>query len=177
MVMFSLELQWATDQGYSLWKVHVMACCTHGNLTRPFPTYHLRVLYAKLLNNNCLQFVFIFSGVQKILRINARIWWSPEYAAFRECYADILTAIQSPEQLANRLYSQKVIHTDVHDEVHLDPQTKRKKSRILLLAVEQAIRTHPTNFQVLVDALHQEATSGMQTVCCRLERLYHCRFL
>lgn len=105
-------------------------------------------------------------------RVTTRIWCSPEYAAFRECYADILTAIQSPEHLANELFAKNVIDNEVKDQVHLDPQTRMKKGHILLDAVEQAIRADPTCFHVFTEALHQEGTSGVQTVCLKLKEAY-----
>ena len=105
-------------------------------------------------------------------RVTTRIWSSPEYAAFRECYPDILTAIQSPENLANILFSNKIIDNEVKDQVHLDPQTRMKKGCILLDAVEQAIRADPACFTVFIDALHQEGTSGARTVCLKLKEAY-----
>ena len=102
-------------------------------------------------------------------RVTTRIWCSPENAAFRECYADILTAIQIPEHLADELYSQDVIDDEIKARIHLDPQTRMKKGRILLDAVEQAIRADPACFHVFTEALHQEGTSGVQTVCLKLK--------
>ena len=43
-------------------------------------------------------------------RVTTRIWCSPDYAAFKESYADVLTAIQSPEHLANILFAKNVIN-------------------------------------------------------------------
>ena len=105
-------------------------------------------------------------------RVNTRILCSPEYAAFRECYPDILTAIQSPENLADRLYSQNVIDNEVKEQVHLDPQIIMKKGRILLNAVEKAIRADPACFTVFIKALDQEGTSGARTVCLKLKGAY-----
>ena len=83
-------------------------------------------------------------------RVTTRIRCSPEYAAFQECYPDILTAIQSPEHLANVLFAKNVIDNEVKAQVHLDPQTIMKKGSILLDAVEQAIRADPDSFHVHV---------------------------
>ena len=109
-------------------------------------------------------------------RVTTRIRCSPEYAAFQECYPDILTAIQSPEHLANVLFAKNVIDNEVKAQVHLDPQTIMKKGRILLDAVEQAIRADPESFHVFTKALYQENTSGVQTVCLKLKRAFDCMF-
>ena len=98
---------------------------------------------------------------------------SRECAAFKKCYSNILTAIQSPEHLADELYSQKVIDGEVKARVHLDRQIIMEKGRILLDAVEQAIKADPACFHVFCEALHQEGTSGVQTVCLKLKEAYN----
>ena len=97
---------------------------------------------------------------------------SSEYTAFMECYADVLLAIQSPDHLANILFSQHVIDSIIRNKVHLNTKTPEEKGETLLDAVEQAIRADPHSFHVFTRALRQENTSGVQKVCLKLEKAY-----
>jgi len=67
-------------------------------------------------------------------------------------------AIQSPETLANKLFSRRVIDTCVKEKVHLPTLTTHEKCQILLNAVERQIKYRHERFYKFVHALQDEPT-------------------
>ena len=77
--------------------------------------------------------------------------------AFRVCRADLLEAIVDPLILANHLYSKKIISRETLKEIMDLPLTVSNKNVILLDAVEVRIRTHPSDFLILLAVLESDA--------------------
>jgi len=75
-------------------------------------------------------------------------------------------AIQSPETLANKLFSRRVIDTCVKEKVHLPTLTTHEKCHILLNAVERQIKYRHERFYKFVHALQDEPT--MEDLSCQL---------
>ena len=83
---------------------------------------------------------------------------SPENQAFRKAYSDLVVAIDQPESLATKLYSQAVIGGDVLDGVFNAQKTQLYKTSILLSAVERHITVNPSMLGVFLATLREEST-------------------
>ena len=75
---------------------------------------------------------------------------------FREHRADLLIAVADPLILATRLYSRKIISRETLDHILLPSFTQSEKNSILLGAVEDRIRTHPSDFLTLFAVLNHD---------------------
>ena len=73
--------------------------------------------------------------------------------AFRECRADLLEAIVDPLILANHLYSKKIISRETLNQITELSLTISNKNIILLNVIEARIRTHPSDFRILLAIL------------------------
>ena len=94
--------------------------------------------------------------------------------AFRECRADLLVAIVDPLILANHLYSKKIISRETLEQIMELSLTISNKNIILLNAVEARIRTHPSDFFVLLAILRSDAhlcvhAEGLQNSYCECQ--------
>ena len=83
---------------------------------------------------------------------------SPESKVFRRHYAELVSAIQDPESLADGFFSRNVIGMGLLQEVQLEGLTKVKKSRKLLLVVQDQLVVNPCKFTVVVEALQGYGT-------------------
>ena len=83
---------------------------------------------------------------------------SAESLAFQQAYdvlAQCLELQTSPLDIANKLYSRKVIGIATKNNIgHV--ASPKEKARILLCAVESAIRINPTNFDKFISSLSEE---------------------
>ena len=77
---------------------------------------------------------------------------------FRQHYAQLVSVIQDPESLADGLFSRNVIGRGLLQEVQLDSLTKAKKSRKLLLAVQDQLVVNPSRFAEVVEVLQGDST-------------------
>ena len=77
--------------------------------------------------------------------------------AFREHRADLLEAVVDPLILANSLYSKKIISRETLKQIMELSLTFSNKNVILLDAVEARIRTHPSDFLILLAILGSDA--------------------
>ena len=76
--------------------------------------------------------------------------------AFREHRADLI-AVADPLILANSLYSKRIISRETLEQVKVQSFTVSDKNFILLEAVEARIRTHPSDFLILLAILGNDA--------------------
>ena len=83
---------------------------------------------------------------------------SLEAKVFRQHYAQLVSAIQDPESMADGLFSRNVIGRGLLQEVQLDSLTKAKKSRKLLLAVQDQLVVNPSRFTEVVEVLQGDST-------------------
>ena len=81
-----------------------------------------------------------------------------EAKVFRQHYAQLVETIQDPEALADGLFSRNVIGRGLLQEMQLDSLTKMKKSRKLLLAVQDQLVVNPSNFTEVVEVLQGDHT-------------------
>ena len=89
--------------------------------------------------------------------------------AFRECRADLLEAIVDPLILANHFYSKKIISRETLKQITELSLTVSNKNVILLNAVEARIRTHPSDFLILLAILENDVH-----LCICAEGLRNC---
>ena len=83
---------------------------------------------------------------------------SLEAKVFRQHYAQLVSVIQDPESMADGLFSRNVIGRGLLQEVQLDSLTKAKKSRKLLLAVQDQLVVNPNRFTEVVEVLQGDST-------------------
>ena len=95
---------------------------------------------------------------------------SPESRVFREHYAQLVSAIQDPEALADGLFSRNIIGRGLLQEVQVDGLTKAKKTRKLLLVVQDQLVVNPCKFGEVVEALQGDST--LEFVVKKLQAAY-----
>ena len=88
---------------------------------------------------------------------------SLEAKVFRQHFAQLVSSIQDPETLADGLFSRNVIGKGLLQEVQLDSLTTAKKSRKLLLVVQDQLVVNPSNFTEVVNVLQGESTMKFVT--------------
>ena len=77
---------------------------------------------------------------------------------FRQHYDILVSAIQDPESLADRLFAKNVIGIGLLQEVQLKCLTEAMKNRKLLLAVHNQLVANPCKFTEVVKALRRDST-------------------
>ena len=80
----------------------------------------------------------------------------PGYRAFQDNYDILAIGIQSPEDLADRLFSKRIITDGIRDKVGNRTLDKRTKTRELLAAVESKLKTEPASFREFVKAIKED---------------------
>ena len=78
---------------------------------------------------------------------------------FKKHYNDLQSGIQSPSELASKLYSRNIIAQDVRNRGQMTTYTIRERNAILLNAVEQAISSDPKCFRQFMKILDDEPTT------------------
>ena len=89
---------------------------------------------------------------------NSQLQETPEYRAFRKHYSKLAEAIQSPLSLANQLFSEEIITSEVKERMHVPLLSRLDKNSQLLSAVEIRIKTDPSVFPVLLSILNDDAS-------------------
>ena len=79
----------------------------------------------------------------------------PGYRAFRDNYDILVCGIQSPAELADRLFSKRMITTEIREKV-ASHMHKRDRTRELLAAVERKLISEPASFNVFVAVINEE---------------------
>ena len=80
----------------------------------------------------------------------------PGYRAFRDNYVNLVIGIQSPEDLADRLFSKRIITDGIRDKVGNVMFDKRTKTRELLAAVESKLISEPASFHKFVAVIKED---------------------
>ena len=80
----------------------------------------------------------------------------PGYKAFRDNYDTLVDGIQSPEDLADRLFSKQLITDGIRDKVGNLMFGRRTRTRELLAAVESKLKSEPASFHVFVQVIKEE---------------------
>ena len=100
---------------------------------------------------------------------------SPECQAFQKCFAVLSDGISDPGWLATQLYSRDMISRDMRREAVLETTPAPTRTRKLLSAVEDQIKTSPTSkFRDFLYILHSEPSlehlaRKLEKVCSKLE--------
>ena len=100
--------------------------------------------------------------------------------AFRQHRDNLLIAITDPLFLANALYSKNIISRETLDNV-LPPTPVNVMKVILLNAIEARIRTHPSDFLILLAILGRDSqlcifAEGIRNSYCKCSTIIHaCR--
>ena len=89
---------------------------------------------------------------------NLQLQETPEYRTFRKHYSKLAEAIQSPLALANQLFSEEIITSEVKECMHVPSLSRLNKNSQLLSAVETRIKTDPSIFPVLLSILKDDAS-------------------
>ena len=106
---------------------------------------------------------------------NSQLQETSEYHAFRKHYAKLAEAIQHPLSLANQLFSEKVITSEVKERMHVPLLSRLDKNSQLLNAVEIRIKTDPSVFPVLLSILRDDAS--LQPLVESMQSKYLCATL
>ena len=98
--------------------------------------------------------------------------------AFRQHRGDLLIAVTDPLILANSLYSRRIISRETLSEVRLPTLTDGTKNVILFDAVEDRIRTHPSDFLILLAILGRDSqlcifAEGIRNSYCKCSTIIH----
>ncbi len=99
--------------------------------------------------------------------ITRRLWATPEAEIIRSS-RDVLSAIDSPKELATTLYGKGLIDFHTKERIHQLPLTLTEQRERLLDAVENQCRTNSRTFHEFVTVLKQEPTT--QYVACLLQK-------
>ena len=83
---------------------------------------------------------------------------SEELQVFRKHFYDLTIAIQDPDTLAVRLYSEGIITESVRDNVIIQQLPKQVKCTILAIAMETSLKLKPSNFTAFIDILRSDRT-------------------
>ena len=84
---------------------------------------------------------------------------SAECQAFKKCFAILSIGISDPGWLASELYSRDMISSTLRQEAQQETLSVPMRTRRLLSAVEDQIKTSPTSkFRDFLDILHSEAS-------------------
>ena len=94
----------------------------------------------------------------------------PGYRAFQHNYDILVVGIQSPEDLADRLFSKRIITDGIRDKVGNRTLDKRTKTRELLAAVESKLKTEPASFHEFVKAIKED--QAYQDIAQKLTESY-----
>ena len=86
-------------------------------------------------------------------RGNARL-----YSIFQEHFDDLRSVIQCPESMASKLFSKKLISSDVVEEISTSQQSAAKKAFLLLVKLRCLLERDSGKLLVLLDVLKQDAT-------------------
>lgn len=89
---------------------------------------------------------------------NVQLQETPEYHAFQKHYAKLAEAIQHPLSLANQLFSEEIITSEVKERMRSPLLSRLDKNNELLSAVEIRIKTDPSIFPVLLSSLKDDAS-------------------
>lgn len=84
---------------------------------------------------------------------------SPESLVFKKHYSDLQCGIQSPSELAGKLFSKSIITQNVREAAQLTTSTVHEKNTALLDGVERAISSDPQCFHQFVDILGGDPTT------------------
>ena len=107
-----------------------------------------------------------------------------ELQVFRKHFYDLTIAIQDPDTLAVRLYSEGFITESVRDHVLLH-LPKQEKCTTLVVAMETSLKVKPSNFTAFIDILRSDRTLWpiavllLQTNKCKIdvsEMLHSCKY-
>ena len=85
---------------------------------------------------------------------------SKEYSTIIKCSRKLEIALKSDRDIAQFLYEQRLLTTDVYDLVS-SPTSKyspSEKSSILVAAIRDRVELHPRNYHVVVNYMHQNNT-------------------
>ena len=94
----------------------------------------------------------------------------PGYKAFRDNYGALVDGIQSPAELADKLFSREMITAEILDNVG-DNATKRlAANRELLAAVRRKLTLEPDSFHVFVAVIKEE--SVYEVIAQKLTKTY-----
>ena len=98
--------------------------------------------------------------------------------AFRQHRGDLLIAVTDPLILANSLYSRRMISRETLSRVQLPTLTNSEKNVILFDAIEDRIRTHPSDFLILLAILGGDShlcifAEGIRNSYCKCSTIVH----
>ena len=106
-----------------------------------------------------------------------------ELQVFRKHFYDLTIAIQDPDTLAVRLYSEGIITESVRDNVIIQQLPKQLKCTVLAIAMETSLKLKPSNFTAFIDILRSDHTlwpiAGLLTNKCKIdvsEMLHSCKY-
>ena len=80
----------------------------------------------------------------------------PGYRAFQDNYDTLVNGIQSPADLAGKLFSKRMITAEILDNVGNFTIKKRDQTRELLEAARSKLISEPASFHVFVAVLKEE---------------------
>ena len=86
-------------------------------------------------------------------------WSTPEASVFRHYYTILRIAIQTPDHMADVLYSRCIIDSYVKENAQNIMLTHSVRCRFLLDALERKIKTDPSGFYAFIDILLEEPTT------------------
>ena len=84
---------------------------------------------------------------------------TPELLVFKKHFSELQGGIQSPSELAGKLYSKSIIAQNVREAAQLPTSTVHDKITALLDGVERAISSDPQCFHQLMDILDDDPTT------------------
>ena len=96
--------------------------------------------------------------------------FNPAYEAFRKHFADLLTVIQNPENLACDLYSEDIITVRERKAACYHMHDESMRTSNLLSAVESRIAVNPRAFDVFLSTLAKEPS--MSDLCRSMKDTY-----
>ena len=80
----------------------------------------------------------------------------PGYRAFQDNYGTLVNGIQSPAELAARLFSKRMITPGIRSKVGNNAIDKLTRTGELLAAVESKIMSEPASFRLFVEVIKEE---------------------
>ena len=104
---------------------------------------------------------------------------SAKCQAFQKCFAVLSDGISDPGWLASELYSRDMISRDARQEAQLETLPASTRTRKLLSAIEDQIKTSPVSkFRGFLDILHSEPSlkhlaRKLEEAYCKLQFVCH----
>ena len=91
---------------------------------------------------------------------------------FRDHFQELVSSIQDPDSLAGHLFSHRLLGQGIMHELLADGLGQWKKTRKILLAVQDQIAVHPDKFGKFVEALRSDSSMAyladkLMRACCK----------